>query len=222
MRAVVFAPLHNSPGKSDATGAFQPEAHKFARMHGKGVSIHLFNPRDPMYERREHVLETIGRLRPGSLDALVMLCHGWRDGIQAGFRIPDIAKLVAAVKPKAAVDLKVILYACDTGRDGDDDRDDDRDSGPGGDGGFADVLRDGLFHAGITATVYAHTTAGHCTQNPYLRLFPPDSVMGGIWVVDPSSDLWPAWRRAMRHTDLPLRVPFMPMADIHEELRANV
>ena len=221
MRALVFAPLHNTPGKSDATGAFQPEAHRFARLHGDRVSIHLFNPREPMPVRRDHVLQTIERLRPGSLDAIVLFCHGWRDGVQAGFRLANIPSLVSALAPKAAAELRVILYACDSGRDGDQERDDDRHPGPGGDGGFADQLRDKLLAAGANATVYAHTTEGHCTWNPHLRVFPPDTVGGGHWVIEPQSALWPAWRRAMRETDLPLRVPFMSPAELDAELRVR-
>lgn len=217
----MFAPLHNTPGKSDATGAFQPEAQRFARLHGEGVSIHLFNPRESMPVRRDHVLQTIARLRPGSLDALVMLCHGWRDGVQAGFRLANIPALAEALKPKAAPSLRVILYACDAGRDADPERDDDRQPGPGGDGGFADVLRDKLVTAGVNATAYAHTTEGHCTWNPFLRAFPSDGVIGGHWLVEPGSELWAKWRRAMRETDLPLRVPFMSPAELEAELRGG-
>jgi len=71
-----------------------------------------------------------------------------------------------------------------------------------GDGGFADKLRDAFCEAGMTwVKVYAHTTAGHTTRNPYVRIFEgqgsPIGGIGGQLLVQPGAKLWKTWRSAL-------------------------
>jgi hypothetical protein len=88
----------------------------------------------------------------------------------------------------------------------------------GGDGGFADLLRDELVDIGCPTIIYAHSTAGHTTQNPHLRVFPPHERFGGKFVVAKDSGLWQKWVRCMRNNDLRFRVPFMTSAELVAEL----
>jgi len=53
--------------------------------------------------------------------------------------------------------------------------------------------------------VYAHTTAGHTTRNPYVRRI-VDGVSG--WLVDPSSPQWEAWRDELHRPASTLRFLF--------------
>ena len=108
----------------------------------------------------------------------VFFCHGWVSGIQFGIRSPTPGKkftrrdevhwheflhiLARSDKPT------VILYACSTG----DDPEDDSDSSPGaGDNSFGDLLRDGLFSLGASdCRVVTHFTAGHSFLNPDIKI----------------------------------------------------
>lgn len=140
---------------------------------------------------------------------VAIFCHGWANGLQLVpmVRIRDLAHILA--EHRAPV---VTLYACSTA------------DGPatGGDGGFADRLRDALCAAGAVACrVDAHATAGHATRNPYVRRFEGMGVatggVGGQWIVTPKSALWGPWARALKG-DLRWEFPLLSVAEIHARL----
>lgn len=219
-RALVFAPAINSPGKRDAE-EFLREAHAFCRANGLRDEVILFDNHEGLLERREVLLQRVHERPPASLDVLALFCHGWPTGVQLGFTGAGARGLAKSLKGVSASELTVALYCCSTGADDDGSDADERLPGPGGDGGFADRLRDELCELGVRATVYAHSTAGHCTRNPFVRVFAPDERRGGHWLVEPHSKLWPAWVRALRSTDLRLRYPFMSREQIEAELRGG-
>jgi hypothetical protein len=233
MNALVFYLNKNTPGKQDATGAFIPEAHAFAKMHAIpdtrliGVNCIALNKA----QRRKVVFDEIRRQR--DLDCLAFFCHGWSAGIQLGisFReIQDLAYELSRMRSNqtraATENLIVALYACSTA-DGPDDSDSGFGPAPGTDGGFADMLRDNLCQLElINCRVMGHKTAGHCSRNPYVVFFDGDgtpegktenSYEGGEWVVVPGSVLWDKWRKALSG-DLRFRMPFMTREEIQEEL----
>ncbi len=140
---------------------------------------------------------------------LAVFCHGWANGLQLVpmASVKDFAKEIAW-----ATDAPIVtLYACSTA------------DGPhlGGDGGFADALRDALCKVGATGCVVdAHTTAGHTTRNPYVRRFyGAASPVGGVWIVEPKSALWRPWVKALQG---PFRweFPLLTVAEIHARLAA--
>lgn len=221
MSALVFAPLRNVKGKRDAD-EFLREARAFCRARGLRPDVALFDNEQGLTERREEVLARLHNTAPASLETLALFCHGWPTGVQAGFQLPHVRGLARELKAVAAPELRVILYCCSTGADNDGSDADERQPGPGGDGGFADRLRDELAAVGVRATVWGHSTAGHTTRNPYLRAFLPEERQGGHWVVEPFSDLWLAWVRALRTTDLRFRFPWMTAAELEAELRGGV
>lgn len=214
---LVIAPRHNIEGKKDATGAFHPEAHAFARMHGAD-DVRLFDNGRAMPVRLAQVRRWIDEQQPRSVDTLALFCHGWKNGLQIGVRIATARSFAEALAAVCTPDLRVVLYCCDAARDADDERVDDTLPGPGGNGGFADKLRDELGRAGVQATIYAHATAGHTTRNPWVRRFDPGEVAGGHWIVEPHSANWIRWVRALR-TDMRFRFPFLTQAQIEAELR---
>lgn len=221
-RALAFVPDQNTPGKADVTGAFLPEARAWARHHGYDPQfvIHRFPVEAQMSGRRATVVQAIaGTTLP--LQMVAFFCHGWRDGLQAGFARNSILVLARLLALHAAIDAHVMLYACDTGRDQDVDQADDKLPGPGGDGGFADELRDACEAIGRRVTVMGHTTAGHCAWNPFARYFAPGcGGRGGHWYVEPESPLWQRWVRALRdpRSTLRYRFPMMTPEEIAEEL----
>lgn len=242
MRAIVFAPMSNSPGKRDATGAFQPEARRFLELHQiSPTALHTFDNTLPFSKRAMQVLGVLSGAR--DLDCVAFFCHGWyqarpggkrpSSGIQAGFDLTNVhllARAIAAAAPSGAPVMAlytgptVPLYACQAA-DGTEFEAEGTHEAVGGDGGFADALRDQLCIAGAKrCDVLAHDTIGHTTQNPYAVRFlgegSPTGGHGGSWVVSPSSPLWPRWRKAMQ-SDMRLRFPFMTTAQIHAELASK-
>lgn len=218
MSALVFAPLRNAPGKHDAQ-EFLNEAHAFNRAHGFNDQVAVFDNALPQVDRRDEFLTRLRIFTRGELDVLALFCHGWPDGVQLGFHCAHARGLATELKAVAASKLTVALYCCSTGADKDGNDADERQPGPGGDGGFADRLRDELCDAGIAATVFAHSTAGHATRNPWVRVFEPGRRAGGEWLVSPDGPVWRKWLRALHSTDLRLRFPLMAQSELERELR---
>jgi hypothetical protein len=217
MNALVFVPRDNAPGKKDVTRAFAPEAAAFLSLHRVPPARRIVfdNSRDYL-GRAKQVLDTLARVEPGSLETLAFFCHGWRDGLQVGVH-KALGTFADAVARRCVIDATIIFYACSAGRDGDNDKIDDTKPGLGDDGGFADALRDALVARGMRPKIIAHTTDGHATRNPYVRIFDASTTKSGRWLVEPKSKLWPKWVAALRG-DLRFRFPFMLDEDVREEL----
>jgi hypothetical protein len=95
MKGLIFMPTTNSEGKRDTTGAFQPEALKFAREHNiHPDAVVRFDNSAGKPWRRAEVLDALKR-RAG-LSCVAFFCHGWANGIQAGFDIATVAQLAGA------------------------------------------------------------------------------------------------------------------------------
>ena len=208
---ITFSGDRNTAGKHDFAGAFQPESEAFQKLHGGDLfPIDISKPAAVM---RARVLE---KIRDASeLTRVAFFCHGFATGIQLGFKLPHVAELAKTIAASGTVSPNITLYACSTGA-----------GGVGGDGGFADKLRDALCTAGATqCRVDALTTAAHATRNPYVRRFEgqgsPVGGTGGQWLVAPGSKLWPAWKAALQKTDLRFLFPTMSVAEIHAELLAT-
>lgn len=216
MNALILAPMRNTPGKKDAD-EFRREARAFCKANGLREELCLFDNGADLSDRRADVLRHVQAAEAG-LDVVVFACHGWPDGVQAGFRCEHVRGLARELKEVAAPVLTVLLYCCSTGADQDPATDETAEPGPGGDGGFADRLRDELGALGVQATVYAHSTAGHCTRNPRVRIFLPHERAGGHWVVSPDSPLWPKWRQYLQG-DGRFTYPFLSAAELEAELR---
>lgn len=217
MRALVFTPDRNTGEKKDFTGAFRPEARAFVALHAIPLVRVCEVDISQRAEDQRHRIEA-SLAMDGPLECVAFFCHGFVNGVQlGGYRNAHVARLANAIASNAVKGVRVALYACSTGDGG----------GPGGDGGFADRLRDALCAAGaVDCQVDAHDSAAHTTRNPRVRRFSgqgsPFGGTGGAWLVAPGSPLWGAWRRALQATDLRLRFPFMSVAEIHAELSGNV
>lgn len=218
MRALVLAPLHNKEGRKDATGAFQPEATKFCQLHNVADRVHLIDNHDDPMEMRLAVYQLLDSAPRGSLDCVAVFCHGWKNGLQFGIGREHLTGLAIRIRQACKANARVVLYACSTARDMDADEEDDKNDHVGGDGGFADLLRDLLADNGAAITVFAHSTAGHATENPFLRVFLPTERMGGRFVVARNSGLWKKWAQCMKTTSLRFQVPFLSQIELEEWL----
>lgn len=221
---LVIYPRHNTDGRSDATGAFHPKAREFLATHKVPWDAEhtlVFDNTVQMPFRRREIRRrlTSPAMRDESRRVVAFFMHGWKDGIQCGFRSQEVGELAELLSNACGGNCeKILLYCCDNGRDADLRRDDDLLDAIGGDGGFADLLRDEFRRKGDPVEIYAHSKEGHTTQNPHVRVFRAQESMGGPFVIAPGSTLWPRWRRALAGTDLWARFPFMTSQELAEEL----
>jgi hypothetical protein len=191
----------NTYGKSDATGAFVPEAVHFSRFyacHREGFDNRLGAP-----ARRKQVEGILGKHK--ALDLVAFFCHGLRRSLQTGHDMATVDALADAISRASAKRVVVALYACSTGAT---------------DNGFAAALRNGLHARGHEGTVYAHDRAGHATRLPYVRAF----VMGedgSDWVVDPADKpMFARWRHSLVQ-DMRFRYVTMTVDQVRSELRSH-
>jgi hypothetical protein len=219
--ALIFTPDRNVH-ENDYAGAFYPESRAFAKLHGIATSrIRSIDVSRPLSERHFALCGEIAKV--ADLELLAFFCHGWPLGIQVGAVVGRIRSFAATIVAASKPGIRVVLYACSTGADPARPVP-PRDGAPGGDGGFADQLRDALCIAGrADCQVDAHTVRGHATQNPFVRRFSGDGSpiggQGGGWIVAPHSlTQWAAWRHALEKTDLRFRFPLLSLGEIHHEL----
>jgi hypothetical protein len=215
---LAFAPDYDTPGIYDATREFLPSALRFVRFHGgTAANLYTFPSTGPMPRRREPIAKVLAAVT-APIEKLAFFCHGWRSGLQCGYGVDNVQNLASFVVTRCTVDAYVLLYACNTGADGEGP-----DSGPAGDGGFADQLRDTCEAQGRRVTVFGHTCRGVASSNPYARAFRPGmGGKGGEWYVDPKAPHWPKWVRALHEpmSTLCWRFPFMTSEQIRAELTA--
>lgn len=222
MTAIAICPTHNAAGKKDVSGAFYPEAKRFLQLHG--AYIHRFDNRARKPARRREVEAAI-RSSSGMIDTVAIFCHGYKNGLQTGHTTRSVRGLAEAIASVSQQWVQVALYACDAARDADPDRIDDMQPGPGGEGGFADRLRDAMLDVGLNGGhVIGHPVVAHTTKAPYVRRFYVDEAArdtGGDWVIAPGSPNWPKWRRKLRESPrFRLSFPRWTQERILEELHA--
>jgi hypothetical protein len=210
-KAFVCAPAYDTPGRKDSSGAFQPEAKRLIRALDLRASLRLFDSNRALPERRSEVRPAL--TQQTDLDLAAFLCHGWRDGVQAGWRSHQAGDLAAALVGACKPDAVIALYCCDTGSG-------TGDGAPGGKGGFASTLYGCLLALGFRGTLWAHSTTGHTTQNPYVRVWRPDEEPElGDWACEPHSEHWSKWTKAVRETEWRYRMLQYVMC---EELEAAI
>lgn len=201
--------------RRDYTGAFLPEAKRYLQyVTDPRYDVVHIDISKPMKHRKAQLYEALEQ-QSGPISTLVFFCHGYTRGLQMGLRLKDTGEFAERLSRIAIWQLRVALYACSAG--GSSEK-----GALGGDGGFADLLRDALCRAGLDfCQVDAHTTKGHTTRNPYVRRFSGDGSaaggQGGNWIVRPRSPLWAQWRKSLRGS-LRFRFPGMPLYRIHDEL----
>lgn len=204
---LIFIPNKNHT-KRDYSAVFKPEAERFCDFWDidKDECIHQFDISKKYKDRAEDVYNVIDNHR-APLNNLVFFCHGFPNGIQCGIKTKDLDRFVESIWQTpfghTADEINVILYCCSTGDTPGTPAANERRDGPGmGDNSFADKFRDKLCEYGFTfCTVWGHTTVGHSTRNPYMRVFygegSPEGGSGGRFPVSPNSSLWKEWKKAL-------------------------
>jgi Fe2+ or Zn2+ uptake regulation protein len=207
---------HDKQGKRDASRAFIPEAYRFVSYwedQGLVGRVRFVDNHARVHDRRKQVVDALHESE--NLRHLAIFAHGWRTGIQMGFRLNHLRPLARQIEKVAADDaITVTLYCCSTAQ-----------GGPGGDGGFADELRDALCHVGLVhCRVDAHVNKGHTTRNPHVRRFEGGGSQyggaGGGYLVAPRTKNWSEWRKRLRSEDIRFAFSQMSAAEIVDELHA--
>lgn len=233
MSVLVIYSSKDEPGKKDATGAFIPEAFKFASLHGvpKNDMCGVECPRVKKQHRAEKVLEflysSIARRDDREVDLIAWFCHGWSTGIQVGFGKDNIEEELIEGFKGASPELKHVFYACSTASTSKESR---SLNAPGTNGGFADTLRDYMVKNGFKeGWIDAHLTPGHTTQNPNLFRFYVDNAFddtwdlnGGDWIISPKTPLWLRWKHMIRHTDFRYYFPMRTQTSIINDVNAHI
>lgn len=207
---VLHASKNSANHGNDAGGAFIPEAINFNKHRttlGDKVTVVPYDNNLPQGKRLESFLKLIEDAEP--FDAFVYLGHGLRNGLpSAGVTQASRKRFTDLLvkKSKSKTKLIVTLFACSTAET--------TTGQPGGEGGFADKVRDDLVVAGFTeGWIDAHPVPGHATQNSKVRRFyvsTEEASKGGTWLVAPGSPEFPKWKEKLnsKWRDDPFRFDF--------------
>ena len=221
MNILVLHASENTGNVNDATGAFIPEAINFNKHRtskGDVVQVFPFKNTAAPAKRFEEVLKLIEGANP--FDAFVYLGHGLRNALpSAGVTQANRKKLTDLLvkKSKSKKKLYVTLFACSTAET--------TTGQPGGEGGFADKVRDDLVEAGFTeGWIDAHPVPGHATQNSLVKRFylsKEEAAKGGNYIVAPGSPEFKKWKTKLnsKWRDDPFRFdfPFLTTTEILNE-----
>jgi hypothetical protein len=181
----------NAPGKRDGTYFLACARRWQARHSGE---LHKVDTGRSKQDRFRDLCAAIERTQPG---IVAYFGHGLRDRLpQCGATLANVHRLAEALRT-CGTHPRIALFSCLAA----DDLAHGRDDAPGGDGGYADSLRDACVkHGAFGVQVDAHVTAGDAVANPHVRRFagPEDKDhIGGQWLVEPRSKLWRAWDKAL-------------------------
>lgn len=159
MTALIFAPASGNQCRE-----FQREAKVAAKLWG--AEVVLFPP-ETASGAAAFVLNELAKPRSAKLTRVAFLCHGFRNRIQAGFSLANVATLALALRSVCEPTCTFSLYCCSTGRSATGAAD--------GEGSFADAFRDALVFRGFGPSwMLTHTTAGHLARNPDVRMYRVD------------------------------------------------
>lgn len=202
-------PLHGVPAltslaitcglRKGETREFLEQADLWRARHGG--TIVTIEPCENIPARFRQLVQAVEEHAP---ELLAIFDHGLASRLpRLGATIAN-APILAAALARASTAPKVELFTCLAG----EDLTPGPHGPPGGDGGYADTLRDACVKSGATGVqVDAHGSSsqlahrardlgGHTTHNPFVRRFlGPErkGAVGGQWLVDPASAQWFGW-----------------------------
>lgn len=180
------------------SGEFQRRAQEYAKRYRAVTATKqgkLSHNRCGSFQSLAELISTIqgvhkalrAAARSSGIQTLALFTHGLEDGIHTGnnkvkfeLRKPGISKFVDAIKDALAQDVRVLLYACSTGKDKklyDAARSSPEWNIPpegqrAGASSFAALLARELRTQGKSgANVFAHSTPAHTTENYCARVF---------------------------------------------------
>jgi len=203
MRAIALAPIRNTPGKKDATGAFQPELHRFRdfllnfpKSDGERVQIPCYMELLDEKDKITVISEYGKKNYKEDLNIIAIFSHGLPGAIKiCGKKFIDFKNYKDFVKvvfenADKKEPIYIGLYACLTGKN------------------LAHAIAIEMSWYPVRFRLIAHTTAGHTTYNPYVIRF-TERDLAGSFICQPGSPEWKGWRRRLREDkDLRFRILF--------------
>ncbi len=167
--ALAFFPDGGNGGPEFRREATRYDAWFRRAFPNDSLDVRAFPHRAPVVYRCQAIVDLIEAARPASV---AFLCHGFEQRIQPGFERGAQFRALAHALGDAGT-MRVQLWCCSTGGG----------PGVGGDGGFADRLRDAA-----EVEVFAHVGPGHVTRRPYIRYFAHHPGTGGEWLTPPPGE----------------------------------
>jgi len=188
-------------GDAKDLNEFEREAKEFNIVNNVPRDNLLFIHHKLTRYQRRHKFEMALERHSGKISTIAFFGHGWKGGIQLGYNIKTIDRMVEAISKHCVSPVKILLYSCTTGDAlNSDDINVIKD-------GFADKLRDEMNANGVRGEIMAHDRAGHTTRNPYAKRVIADGYSetdeDWEWYVEPKRGcpIWNKWRRELRNTD---------------------
>jgi len=212
MHHIILHQSKNKRFKKDATHVFIPESRKletFIKERGDTSENHATNgnqwDKDAI---KADLFDSVLLRSTDSIDAVHFLCHGWKTGIQFGFKRRSGARIlggfIGSFRPKY-----VNLYACLTGKESDNFAlwTYERLKECYGSSVFDDYPR-----------LMCHTTRGHATGNPNVKTYFTDEngKTQSCMVYTRTHKLFWIWWYLLRTTDLCFEFPFITKEQISE------
>jgi len=185
-KKIIFYTTTDSPCKKDATGAFIPEAKKFAAYHGDVVLCGIPCRGQSRDQRAQRVYDELAK--HDKVESVVFACHGHPTHFQHGFGIRGkhrISKLASILSVKSV--KSVVFYCCSVARP-------NLKVGPYS---LCGELHRCMRTFGHNTAVIGHTTAGHTTWNANVKVF-INGDYAGKFIVDPGSPDWKKWCDKLR------------------------
>lgn len=242
----------NHPDRpNDVGGAFMPESYYFSYYNFAPLKITYVvdngecvmvggKRKNPVSDdqRKTTVLNLLDSLPTNQPKRIIaFFCHGWSTGFQFGFKTDstinyqgietaDITALATALSRISLPNVKIVLYACQTGSSPVEGARENLakeqrktnpnqlrvnryqnqintwshlDGHPDGSEGFAFKLRDELVARLPNCLVDAHVTLGHSTRNPFVRRFKAPVGSSGEMLVPIGHRLWNKWVNTLRN-----------------------
>lgn len=210
---LAILPAHNRLFRRDVTGAFEPEAERWADLHCAQVRRIDNRLSEPL--RLAEVVDVLSGLEARSQTCVAFFCHGTPTALQLAGPLGSTRLLGTELARVLRPGGSVALYACSTAARLDNS-------------GFAVRLRNSIFNASLLAGhaphwggwVDAHDRAGHCCRNPYVVRI--EATGGAFWLVDPTGPQWKLWRRRLqdKHDQLRYAFPTVPRGPLLASLGA--
>ncbi len=200
--AFAIAAGQNTGDQHDATGAFIPGAHKFAKAYG--CPWRSFDNTGSNATVRKRFYDTIDTYCPAGLSLFAYFGHGIGKGLASAHVYTEhLDDLLKVLKPKISYPFFAVLYACSSGKAD----------------GFTGKLREKF--GGDAVWVYGHTTAGHSFMNPDVSEEATGNSPTWRMLYPVGSELRSPWAEALKYTDLWARFPMMDDGPIAAEVNAR-
>jgi hypothetical protein len=172
MNHLIFYTSTNQKGRHDATGAFIPEAKKLEKyLHcTKGTHIVTMAPiKTTGVSIANRVKQVQDKLCFPAHDHIYFLCHGYKTGIQLGYKWKRGAShLVDDIMRRNPTVKTINFYCCSVAKGVDN---------------FAKWVFSDLDNItpNKNVQVFGHFTAGHTTKNPRIKIYSSDFEQPFIW-----------------------------------------